>query len=161
MNRQQRPITDRELKAWLAAGPVDRGSDENAWPLRAQATVVSGDQREFVVADGGGVAEAEPQHLAIVTPYRHGGLAMIHAYSRSSAVVEHRLADVWRARIVAAGDCTARRLADGSLLRLESVQNATEQGKSAAAALLGQERRQSPAVRARAVHQRRAARDQR
>lgn len=42
--------------------------------------------------------------------------------------------------IVAAGDCTARRLSDGSLLRLESVQNATELGKSAAAALLGQER---------------------
>jgi len=42
--------------------------------------------------------------------------------------------------IVAAGDCTARRLPDGSLLRLESVQNATEQGKSAAATLLGQER---------------------
>lgn len=42
--------------------------------------------------------------------------------------------------IVAAGDCTARRLADGSLLRLESVQNAVEQGKSAAAALLGQQR---------------------
>jgi 3-phenylpropionate/trans-cinnamate dioxygenase ferredoxin reductase component len=42
--------------------------------------------------------------------------------------------------IVAAGDCTARRLPDGGLLRLESVQNATEQGKSAAAALLGQDR---------------------
>jgi len=42
--------------------------------------------------------------------------------------------------IVAAGDCTARQLPDGTLLRLESVQNATEQGKSAAAALLGQER---------------------
>lgn len=42
--------------------------------------------------------------------------------------------------IVAAGDCTARQLTDGSLLRLESVQNATEQGKSAAAALLGQPR---------------------
>jgi 3-phenylpropionate/trans-cinnamate dioxygenase ferredoxin reductase subunit len=39
--------------------------------------------------------------------------------------------------VVAAGDCTARRLPNGSLLRLESVQNATEQGKSAAAALLG------------------------
>jgi 3-phenylpropionate/trans-cinnamate dioxygenase ferredoxin reductase subunit len=39
--------------------------------------------------------------------------------------------------IVAAGDCTARRLPDSSLIRLESVQNATEQGKSAAAALLG------------------------
>jgi 3-phenylpropionate/trans-cinnamate dioxygenase ferredoxin reductase subunit len=42
--------------------------------------------------------------------------------------------------IVAAGDCTARRLADGTLLRLESVHNAIEQGKSAAAALLGRER---------------------
>ena len=41
--------------------------------------------------------------------------------------------------MVAAGDCTARRLPNGGLLRLESVQNATEQGKSAAA-LLGQER---------------------
>jgi 3-phenylpropionate/trans-cinnamate dioxygenase ferredoxin reductase subunit len=42
--------------------------------------------------------------------------------------------------VVAAGDCTARRLADGTLLRLESVQNAIEQGKSAAAALIGRER---------------------
>jgi len=42
--------------------------------------------------------------------------------------------------IVAAGDCTARRMDDGSFRRLESVQNATEQGKSAAAALLGRER---------------------
>jgi 3-phenylpropionate/trans-cinnamate dioxygenase ferredoxin reductase component len=41
--------------------------------------------------------------------------------------------------IAAAGDCTARRLGDGSLLRLESVQNAVEQGKSAAA-LLGKQR---------------------
>lgn len=43
--------------------------------------------------------------------------------------------------IVAVGDCTARRSGDdGALLRLESVQNAVEQGKSAAAALLGRER---------------------
>jgi 3-phenylpropionate/trans-cinnamate dioxygenase ferredoxin reductase component len=42
--------------------------------------------------------------------------------------------------IVAAGDCTARRLPDGRLLRLESVQNAVEQAKSAAAALVGRER---------------------
>jgi 3-phenylpropionate/trans-cinnamate dioxygenase ferredoxin reductase subunit len=44
------------------------------------------------------------------------------------------------ASITAAGDCTARRLADGRLLRLESVQNAVEQGKSAAAAMMGKER---------------------
>jgi 3-phenylpropionate/trans-cinnamate dioxygenase ferredoxin reductase component len=42
--------------------------------------------------------------------------------------------------IVAAGDCTARRLPDGELVRLESVQNAIEQGKSAAAALMGRSR---------------------
>jgi 3-phenylpropionate/trans-cinnamate dioxygenase ferredoxin reductase subunit len=40
-------------------------------------------------------------------------------------------------RIVAAGDCCARRQGDGTLLRLESVQNAVEQGMSAAMALLG------------------------
>lgn len=28
MNRRQRPITDRELRAWLAAGEVDRGVGE-------------------------------------------------------------------------------------------------------------------------------------
>jgi 3-phenylpropionate/trans-cinnamate dioxygenase ferredoxin reductase subunit len=43
-------------------------------------------------------------------------------------------------RIVAAGDCTARRRDAASLLRLESVQNAVEQGKSAAAALMGREK---------------------
>jgi 3-phenylpropionate/trans-cinnamate dioxygenase ferredoxin reductase subunit len=42
--------------------------------------------------------------------------------------------------VTAAGDCTARRMPDGSLLRLESVQNAIEQGKSAAAALVGKAR---------------------
>lgn len=42
--------------------------------------------------------------------------------------------------IFAAGDCTATRLADGSLRRLESVQNAVEQGKAVAAAILGKEK---------------------
>jgi 3-phenylpropionate/trans-cinnamate dioxygenase ferredoxin reductase component len=42
--------------------------------------------------------------------------------------------------IVAAGDCAARRLPDGGLLRLESVQCAVEQGKAAAASLMGREK---------------------
>lgn len=42
--------------------------------------------------------------------------------------------------IVAAGDCTVRRAPDGTLHRLESVQNAVEQAKSAAAALMGKDR---------------------
>ena len=37
----------------------------------------------------------EPQHIAI-----HAGDTMIHAYEHSGRVVEHRLADVWRARVV-------------------------------------------------------------
>lgn len=42
--------------------------------------------------------------------------------------------------IVAAGDCSVRRRPDGTLLRLESVQGATEGGRAAAATLLGQDR---------------------
>ena len=42
--------------------------------------------------------------------------------------------------VVAAGDCCARRRPDGTLLRLESVQNASEQAKSAAASLMGLEK---------------------
>lgn len=42
--------------------------------------------------------------------------------------------------VVAAGDCCARRGTGGALLRLESVQNAAEQAKSAAASLLGHAR---------------------
>lgn len=37
----------------------------------------------------------EPQHIAI-----HAGKTMIHSYENSGRVVEHRLADVWRARVV-------------------------------------------------------------
>jgi 3-phenylpropionate/trans-cinnamate dioxygenase ferredoxin reductase subunit len=44
------------------------------------------------------------------------------------------------ADVVAAGDCAIRRLESGGLLRLESVQNAVEQGRAAAYTLLNQER---------------------
>lgn len=44
------------------------------------------------------------------------------------------------AAIFAAGDCTATRRTDGSLRRLESVQNAVEQGKAVAAAVLGKDK---------------------
>ena len=42
----------------------------------------------------------EPQHLGLLVPYALGGLALMHAYSRAARVIEQRLADVWRARIV-------------------------------------------------------------
>lgn len=43
-----------------------------------------------------------PQHVAI-----HAGENIIHAYEHAGKVVEHRMADVWRARVV-----RAYRLAD-------------------------------------------------
>ena len=46
--------------------------------------------------------KTEPQHLAIVANYVHGGLSMIHAMSTVGRVAEHRLAPEWRARVVGA-----------------------------------------------------------
>lgn len=39
--------------------------------------------------------DGAPQHIAI-----HAGATVIHAYEAIGRVVEHRLADVWRARVV-------------------------------------------------------------
>lgn len=46
--------------------------------------------------------DTEPQHLAILTPYPLGGLAMVHSYSRAGGVVEHRFSNGWRARVTEA-----------------------------------------------------------
>jgi NlpC/P60 family putative phage cell wall peptidase len=45
---------------------------------------------------------AEPQHLAIAVDYRWGGLAIVHALESEGRVIEHRLAPLWRSRIVQA-----------------------------------------------------------
>lgn len=44
--------------------------------------------------------EREPHHLAFVGDYLHGGLSMIHAYGNAGRVVEHRLDEAWRGKIV-------------------------------------------------------------
>lgn len=41
-----------------------------------------------------------PQHVGVLGDYPHGGLSLIHAYAPSRKVVEHRLDDSWRLRIV-------------------------------------------------------------
>lgn len=43
--------------------------------------------------------EHEPHHMAFVTDYPLGGLAMLHADGHSKKVIEHRLADDHIARI--------------------------------------------------------------
>ncbi len=43
----------------------------------------------------------EPQHVGVLVPYAHGGLALLHAWNGSNVrkVVEHRLDERWRARV--------------------------------------------------------------
>lgn len=45
--------------------------------------------------------DSEPQHLAILGDYPHGGLTLIHAASQFKRVVEHRLDPKWQGKIVA------------------------------------------------------------
>lgn len=58
----------------------------------------------------------DPQHMAVAADYVHGGLSMIHALDQrgravgnsAGRVVEHRIDEVWRRRIVAAFRVPAR-----------------------------------------------------
>lgn len=45
--------------------------------------------------------DREPHHLGIAGDYVHGGLSLIHAHGMAGKVVEHRLDDLWRGRIMA------------------------------------------------------------
>ncbi|MCH2547061.1 MAG: peptidase P60 [Alphaproteobacteria bacterium] len=44
--------------------------------------------------------EKAPQHVAIVSDYRYGGLGLVHALASARKVVEHRLDEQWLSRIV-------------------------------------------------------------
>ncbi|HKW82999.1 MAG TPA: NlpC/P60 family protein [Burkholderiaceae bacterium] len=45
--------------------------------------------------------DGEPQHMGIVADYVHGGHSIVHALAQRRCVVEHRLDELWRRRIVA------------------------------------------------------------
>jgi NlpC/P60 family putative phage cell wall peptidase len=48
--------------------------------------------------------DATTRHMGILGDYPGGGFSLIHAYAVSRKVVEHRLDELWRARIVASFD---------------------------------------------------------
>lgn len=49
--------------------------------------------------------DGRPQHLAILSDYGVGELGMIHAYAPARCVVEHRLDEAWRKRLVCLYRC--------------------------------------------------------
>lgn len=46
--------------------------------------------------------KGEPSHLGVLTGYPLGGFGLLHAFAQNRKVVEHRLDDQWRDRIVEA-----------------------------------------------------------
>ena len=128
-----------QLSDWYAALHRSRGVDVR---LAAQVTAIEADHEGVVRGVRLAGDEMLPAGMVVVGV----GVAATDELARAAGlecdcgiVVDScgRTADPL---IVAAGDCTARRQPGGGLLRLESVNNATEQGKAAAAALMGQER---------------------
>jgi len=117
--------------------------------VAAGADIRLGTQASAIEGKGGRVAavitadgRAHPADLVVVGVgiVPNAELAQACGIACERGIVVDDCSRTDDAAVTAAGDCTARRMADGSLLRLESVQNAIEQGKSAAAALLGKAR---------------------
>ncbi len=134
MSRVTAPIVSETFEQLHRRHGVDIVFDAAVVELRGTAghvtSVCTDDGREFpagCVVVGIGVVPDDELALAAGVACERG--IIVDACSRTSVT-----------NVVAAGDCTARRLPDGRLLRLESVHNAVEQGKSAAAALMGRER---------------------
>lgn len=118
---------------------VHRAHDVDIRLGTAVAAIDGKDRAEAVVtADG----RAHPADLVVVGVglVPNAELAQASGLACDRGIIVDDCSRTADPAVVAAGDCTARRLADGTLLRLESVQNAIEQGKSAAAALLGKPR---------------------
>lgn len=109
--------------------------------LGAQVSGIAGrDGRAFAVRSGTGVDFVADLIIAGIGIIPNAELARQAGLECEGGIVVDPCGRTADPRIVAAGDCTATRLADGRLRRLESVQNAVEQGKAAAAALMGREK---------------------
>lgn len=86
------------------AAPRAYGRDPEQDRLREHLVAHFGPALPLADARPGDVAlmawGPQPQHVAIVADYLHGGLSLIHADSQVGEVVEHALAEPWPARIV-------------------------------------------------------------
>jgi 3-phenylpropionate/trans-cinnamate dioxygenase ferredoxin reductase subunit len=108
--------------------------------LATQVTALAGQSHVSGVVTGDGTTHAADLVVVGVGIVANSELAQECGLACERGIIVDDCSRTEDPSIVAAGDCAARRMADGTLLRLESVQNAIEQGKSAAAALLGRAR---------------------
>ncbi|MCB1413702.1 MAG: FAD-dependent oxidoreductase [Xanthobacteraceae bacterium] len=127
-----------ELSAWYANLHRTRGAD---LVLGARIARIDG------AADGRAtvhLADGRTLHAGLVvagigvTP--NDALARAAGIACDNGIIVDDCGRTSAPNITAAGDCTVRRLPDGGTVRLESVQNAIEQGRAAAHALLGEAR---------------------
>lgn len=91
------------------AGLVDPGFDINGYRRQPDGSLLGACADHLIAAPTLEAAHlvvvrfsVQPQHVALVVPYRHGGLALLHALQHSGHVVEHRLDRTWRDRLVGA-----------------------------------------------------------
>lgn len=104
----------------------------------AQVTAIKGEGgRVTGVMTGDGRTHAADLVVVGIGVIANDDLARAAGLICEGGIVVDELARTDDPAIVAAGDCAVRRDAGGQLIRLESVQNAVEQGKAAAASLMG------------------------
>lgn len=102
----------------------------------AKDIVVEEGKVSAVLLDSGERIEADMVVLGVgVMPNQE--LAQVAGIECEGGIVIDNKGRTSNSNVYAIGDCTAQRRDDGSLLRLESVQNAVEMAKSAAADIMG------------------------
>jgi 3-phenylpropionate/trans-cinnamate dioxygenase ferredoxin reductase subunit len=128
-----RAVTPK-ISEFFAALHRGRGAEIH---FGAQVAALEGVEavRAVALADGAGF-KADPVLMRVGARAKHSAAAADGSACDRGILVD-ACAQTSAANVVAAGDCTAWKRPDGSTLRLESVQNAVEQGKAAAAALMG------------------------
>ena len=124
-----------QLSDWYAALHRDHGVQVLLDAKVSEIEVSDGAASAVLTADGA----RHPAGLVLVGvgAVAQDALAAEAGLACERGIVVDDCARTSDPSIVAAGDCTVTRRADGSTRRLESVQNAVEQGKAAAASLLG------------------------
>lgn len=131
-------VLARPLSEWYAQLHVAHGAQLVLNALITGIETTATDAVEVRLADG----RAFPAGLVLVGigVTANDSLARLAGIECDAGIVVDAWGRTSAPGVTAAGDCTIRRLANGEMLRLESVQNAVEQGRAAASTLLGLDR---------------------